>query len=131
MTLGRFSRCHVARVAGVVLALGFVMSSRLNAQGSTGTILGTVTDSSGAVIPKAAVQVKNIATGQVQQTPADSQGRYTIVELPIGNYEAQATASGFQTVVRTGITLTVGAQAVVDFSLAVGQTQQAVTVESQ
>ena len=56
MTLGRFSRCHVARVAGVVLALGFLMSSRLNAQGSTGTILGTVTDSSGAVIPKAAVR---------------------------------------------------------------------------
>ena len=131
MTLESCGRARFACVAGVLLALGFVMSSRLNAQGSTGAILGTVTDSSGAVIPKASVQVKNIATGQVQQTPADSQGRYTIVELPIGNYEAQASAPGFQTVVRTGITLTVGAQSVVDFSLTVGQTQQAVTVESQ
>jgi hypothetical protein len=75
--------------------------------------------------------VKNVATGQVQQTPADAQGRYSIVELPIGSYEAQASAPGFQTLVHTGITLTVGAQSVVDFSLTVGQTQQAVTVESQ
>jgi outer membrane receptor protein involved in Fe transport len=114
-----------------VLAFGFVMSGRLNAQGATGAVSGTVTDPSGAAIPRASVQVKNIATGQVQQTPADAQGRYSIVELPVGNYEAQATAPGFQTVVHTGITLTVGAQSVVDFSLAVGQTQQAVTVESQ
>jgi outer membrane receptor protein involved in Fe transport len=116
---------------GLVLAFGFVMSGRLNAQGATGAVSGTVTDPSGAAIPRASVQVKNIATGQVQQTPADAQGRYSIVELPVGNYEAQATAPGFQTVVHTGITLTVGAQSVVDFSLAVGQTQQAVTVESQ
>src|SRR5512146_1262007 len=131
MTFDAWGRGRRACVAGVLLAFGFAMSSRLSAQGSTGAISGTVTDSSGAVVPKASVQVKNIATGQVQQAPADSQGRYTIVELPVGNYEAQASAPGFQTVVRTGITLTVGAQSVVDFSLTVGQTQQAVTVESQ
>src|SRR6185503_10289075 len=118
-------------VTGALLAFGFVMSGRLNAQGSTGAVSGTVTDSSGAVIPKASVQVKNIATGQVQQTPADAQGRYSIAELPVGNYEAEASAPGFQTVIRPGITLTVGAQTVVDFSLMVGQTQQAVTVESK
>ena len=82
-------------VAGVLLALGFVMSSRLNAQGAT-SVSGTVTDSSGAVIPNASVQVKNIATGQVQQAPADTQGRYTIADLPIGNYEAQASARAFK-----------------------------------
>ena len=114
----------------MLLALGLISSSRLNAQGATSaSVLGTVTDSSGAVIPKASVQVKNIATGQVQQVPADAQGRYTIADLPVGNYEAQASAAGFQTTVRRGITLTVGAQSVVDFSLAVGQAQQTVTVE--
>jgi len=108
------------------------MSSRLNAQGgSSASVLGTVTDSSGAVIPKASVQVKNIATGQVQQAPSDAQGRYTIADLSIGNYEVLASATGFQTVVRRVITLTVGAQSVVDFSLPVGQSQQTVTVESQ
>jgi outer membrane receptor protein involved in Fe transport len=88
-------------------------------------------DSTGAVIPKASVQVKNTETGQVQQAPSDALGRYTILNLPIGNYEVQASAPGFQTVVRRGITLTVGAQSVVDFSLTVGQSEQAVTVESQ
>ena len=131
MTLKSSCRARLACGLGALLAFGFFTSGRLNAQGSTGAVSGTVTDSSGAVIPKASVQVKNVATGQVQQVPADPQGRYSIVELPVGNYEAQATAPGFQTVVHTGITLTVGAQTVVDFSLMVGQTQQAVTVESQ
>jgi hypothetical protein len=131
MSLGSCGRGLLA-CAGVLLALGFVMPSRLNAQGAaSASVLGTVSDSTGAVIPKAAIQVKNIDTGQVQQSSSDSQGRYTTVNLAIGNYEVQASAPGFQTVLRRGITLTVGAQSVVDFSLAVGQSQQAVTVESQ
>jgi hypothetical protein len=88
-------------------------------------------DSAGAVVPNASIEVKNIGTGQVRQAPTDAQGRYTIADLPIGNYEAQASAQGFQTTVRRGITLTVGAQAVVDFSLSIGQTQQTVTVEAE
>ena len=129
----RLNNCCRGRVAGVVvmlLAFAFVLPSRLNAQGTTSaSVLGTVTDSSGAVIPKASVQVKNVATGRVQQAPTDAQGRYTIADLPIGSYEAEASAPGFQTIVRRGITLTVGAQSVVDFSMAVGQAQQTVTVE--
>jgi Carboxypeptidase regulatory-like domain/TonB dependent receptor len=127
-----YCRGRVARVAGMLLAVGLVLSSRLHAQGVTsGSVLGTVTDSAGAVVPNASVQVKNIATGQVQQVQTDGQGRYTIADLPIGNYEAQASAPGFQTIVRPGITLTVGAQAVVDFSLSVGQAQQTVTVQAE
>jgi hypothetical protein len=131
MRLDSYCRGRLACVAGVLLALGVVMSSRLNAQGTSASVLGTVMDSTGAVIPKASVQVKNTETGQVQQAPSDALGRYTILNLPIGNYEVQASAPGFQTVVRRGITLTVGAQSVVDFSLTVGQSEQAVTVESQ
>ena len=66
--LDNCSRGRVAGVAGVLLALGLVMSSRLNAQGATSaTVLGTVTDSAGAVVPNASVQVKNVATAQAQQ----------------------------------------------------------------
>jgi hypothetical protein len=109
-----------------------VIANRMNAQGSTNaSVLGTVADSSGAVIPNASVQVKNVATGQSRQTPTDAQGRYTIADLPVGSYEAQASAQGFQTEIRRGITLTVGAQTVVDFSLPVGQAQQTVTVDAQ
>ncbi|HEY7389944.1 MAG TPA: carboxypeptidase regulatory-like domain-containing protein, partial [Bryobacteraceae bacterium] len=119
-------------IAGMVLALAFASAGRLHAQGVTsGTVLGTVTDSAGAVVPNASVQVKNTATGQTQQVQTDAQGRYTVPDLPIGNYEAQASAQGFRTTLRTGITLTVGAQAVVDFSLSLGQSQQTVTVEAE
>jgi hypothetical protein len=126
------SRGKAALAACSLLAIGLVTPNRLNAQGSTNaSVLGTVTDSSGAVIPSASVQVKNVATGQARQTPTDAQGRYTIADLPVGSYEAQASAQGFQTEIRRGVTLTVGAQTVVDFSLPVGQAQQTVTVDAQ
>ena len=113
-----------------LLAFGLTCN-RAAAQGTSATLLGTVKDSSGAVIANASVQIKNTGTGQTQQVPTDAQGRYTIADLPIGNYEAQASAPGFQTVVRRAITLTVGSQSVADFSLPVGQAQQTVTVEGQ
>src|SRR5579872_4289935 len=132
MTSTNFFHGHAARVVCLMLGLGLALTGRLNAQGVTSaTLLGTVTDSGGAVVPNASIEVKNAGTGQVQQVRTDAQGRYTIPDLPIGDYEAQAVAQGFQTTVRRGITLTVGAQAVVDFSLSVGQAQQTVTVEGQ
>ncbi len=109
--------------------VGCVSVTRLSAQVSTATILGTVTDSSGAAIPEAAIQVKNVGTGITQATASDAQGRYTVPDLGIGDYEVQALKTGFSTVVRKGITLTIGAQSVVDFSLPVGQQTQTVTVE--
>jgi hypothetical protein len=103
----------------------------LAAQGATATILATVTDSTGAVIPDVAIQVKNVGTGQPQTTQTDAAGRYNAPNLGIGEYEVQATREGFSTVVHKGITLTVGSQNVVDFSLAIGQAQQTVTVEGE
>jgi hypothetical protein len=132
MSFDSFLRGHAARVVGVMLSLGLALTGRLNAQGVTSaTLLGTVTDSGGAVIPNASIQVKNVGTDQAQQVTTDAQGRYTVPDLPVGNYEAQASAQGFQTVVRRGITLTVGQQGVVDFSMMVGQSQQTITVEAQ
>jgi hypothetical protein len=110
--------------------LGGVSESRLNAQVATATILGTVADSSGATIPEAAIQVKNLGTGLTLSRTSDAQGRYTVPDLGIGDYEVQASKMGFSTVVRKGITLTIGAQDVVDFSLPVGQQSQTVTVEA-
>ena len=101
--------------------------SRLDAQ-ATAAISGTVTDSSGAAIADAAVQVKNSGTGITQTTTSDAQGRFRMPELIIGAYEVQASKTGFSTVVHRGITLTVGAQPVVDFQLPVGQQTQTVTV---
>jgi hypothetical protein len=130
MNYNVYRRNAVTRIASVVLALGLALSGRMGAQGNSASLSGTVTDSSGAAVPNASVQIKNLGTGQVQQAPANAQGRYTAADIPIGDYEAQVSAPGFQTVVRRGIALTVGAQAVVDFSLAVGQSQQTVTVDA-
>ena len=130
------SKTRSVRFAGILFTIfligfGGVGVNRLQAQGTTATILGTVTDASGAAIPEAAVQVRNVATGSTQATTSDAQGRFTAPDLGIGAYEVQASRMGFSTVVHKGITLTVGSQAVVDFSLPVGQQTQTVTVESQ
>ena len=98
---------------------------------TTGTISGVVTDASGAIVAGAKIDVKNIETGALRTAVSDAQGRYTAAELQIGEYEVQAAISGFQTVVHKGVTLNVGGQSVVDFSLPVGQTQQTLTVEAQ
>ncbi len=132
MTSDGFFRSRTACVAAMMLSLGLALTGRLNAQGVTSaTLLGTVTDPAGAAILNASIQVKNVGTAQTQQVTTDGQGRYTVADLPVGDYEAQATAQGFQTLVRRGITLTVGQQAVVDFPMMVGQSQQTVTVDAQ
>ena len=59
----------------------------LAAQGTTGTILGTVTDSSGGAVPDANVQVTNAGTGATQTIAADAQGRYRAPDLPVGEYQ--------------------------------------------
>ncbi len=123
------------RCAWVLAAMLFGLCGlgvvRLAAQGATATMLGTVTDASGAAVPDAMVQVKNVATGIAQSATSDAQGRFRLPDLGVGDYEVQASKMGFQTSVHRGITLAVGSQTVVDFSLQVGQQQQTVTVEGQ
>jgi hypothetical protein len=114
-----------------LLMLGWMGVQHLQAQATTATVLGTVTDPSGAAVGDAAVQVKNVGTGIAQTTTSDSAGRFRVPDLGLGDYEVQASKPGFQTVVHKGITLTVGSESVVDFSLQVGQQQQTVTVEGQ
>lgn len=103
----------------------------LPAQTTTAIISGTVTDASGAVVAGAKVDVRNVGTGITRSTTSNGQGRYRVPELLIGDYEVQASQAGFQTVLRKGITVTVGSEAVIDLSLPVGQAQQTVTVEAQ
>ncbi len=117
-----------------LLSLLFVLSTtqvHLFAQGATATILGTVADTTGAVVPDVAIQIRNTETGGTQNVTTDAQGRYRVPDLGIGNYAVQATKQGFQTVLRPGIVLTVGAETVVDVTLTVGQAQQTVTVEGE
>ena len=122
---------YFSNTVGVLLMLVLTIVAA-HAQGTaTGTILGTVNDPSGAIVGGASVQVRNLGTGLTRTTMTDDQGRYRVPELNIGEYEVSATLPGFQTAVRTGITLTVGAQLVVDFQLNVGQQAETVLVNEQ
>src|SRR6516225_4254008 len=112
------------------LVIGLTLA-RLEAQTQNAAISGTVTDATGAVLAGAAVQARNVGTGISQSAMSDEQGRFRMPDLQIGDYEVQAARSGFQTVVHKGITLNVGSQLVVDFTLPVGQAQQTVTVQGE
>ncbi len=116
------------RIVGllVILSGGIAL-----AQVTTGTILGTVKDSTGAVLPEAQVIVLNEATGISRTVQTDAEGRYSALSLSLGSYRVTATHEGFQTIARTGIVLTVGREAVVDISLAVGSVSQTVEVTGE
>ncbi len=98
------------------------------AQVTTATIIGTVKDTTGAFIPGASITIKNLDTGITRTLVSDDQGRYHAPNLSLGNYEVQASLAGFQTEVRSGVVLTVGREAVIDFSLKVGEITEKVTV---
>jgi hypothetical protein len=114
-----------------VLLIGLILGGLVCAQVSTGTISGVVQDASGAAIPGAMVTVKNVDTGATRALTTDAGGRYLAPDLPIGNYEVTGQQSGFQTEVRSGITLTVGREAVVNLGLRVGQVNERVLVTGE
>lgn len=109
-------------LAIVVLALlSFGMPDAAWAQaGATGTISGTVTDGSGGVLPGATVVVTNTETSISRTLQVDHEGRYSASNLPPGPYEVTASMDGFVTVARSGMRLTIGREAIVDFGLKVG-----------
>jgi hypothetical protein len=97
------------------------------AQAETGQITGTVTDATGAVVPNAAVEVKNVATGTIRTTTATSDGTYLIPNLPAATYEVLISAPGFSSIKKT-LTVTVGSKVGFDASLKVGTTTTTVEV---
>jgi hypothetical protein len=119
----------IFRLAFLILLCGLA-TAPLAAQ-STASILGAVTDSSGAAVPEASIRATNIGTGAMQVTTSDSGGRYRLSNLVVGQYDVQTEKSGFQTVLHKKIELTVGGETVVDFALPVGQLTQTVTVEGE
>src|SRR6202162_6243174 len=115
-----------------VLLIGVILGGLVaSAQVSTGTISGVVQDQSGASIAGAMVDIRNLATGAVRTVTSDAGGRYIAPDLSLGSYEVQGQQSGFQTEVRSGITLTVGRESVVNLALKVGQISDKVTITAE
>jgi len=113
----------------LLLVLGLV--SPVFAQLPTGTILGTVRDSAAAVVPGATVTATNADTGLSRTTFTSGNGTYLLAALPVGRYEVRAALDGFRTAVRSGVTLAVTQEAVVNFTLEVGQLSETVSVTAE
>ncbi|MBV8897494.1 MAG: TonB-dependent receptor [Acidobacteriaceae bacterium] len=115
----------------VLLALLLATCALLRGQIGTGTISGSVTDVSGAVVGAAALTITNTQTGVATPLVSNAQGRYTAPDLNVGRYDVQVTVQGFQTQVKQGIELTVGSNVVVDFSLKLGRVSETVKVQAE
>src|ERR1700756_4532351 len=107
--------------ARIFLVFVLLAAVSLSAQTFRGTILGTVTDPSGAVVSGATVMVKNTGTGLERSTQTSGDGSYSLPELPIGTYNVTVTQSGFQMFVAKGVTVDVATERRVDASLKTGE----------
>jgi len=115
------------KTPSLVVALALLFCAAAWAQDAA-TIVGTVTDPSGAVIPNAKVTVSNPEKGFTRDLVTNTAGEYVAPKVPIGDYIVSAEVTGFQKLVRSGIALAVGQTLRVDLQLQVGQRTQEVTV---
>ncbi|MBZ5505477.1 MAG: carboxypeptidase regulatory-like domain-containing protein [Acidobacteriia bacterium] len=102
----------------------------LPGQDATGRIVGTVTDSSGAVIPGAHVVVTNPATHVSRETETDGSGAYQVLSLPIGDYTVSADRKGFNPITTSSSKLEINQSLKIDITLEIGTKTEVVTVES-
>lgn len=111
-------------ILAIILLTAFPSFAQIN----QGEILGTVSDTSGAVIPNAAVVITNIQTNVSTKVSTDSAGAYALPDIAPGGYSVQVSLKGFQTVVHSGVEVGVGEQVRIDVVLNPGTAVQTVTV---
>jgi hypothetical protein len=114
---------------GFRIAAGVMLFSTLGlAQLDRGTITGTVTDASGAVVPGSKITIKNRATNATYQTVSTGAGDYTAANLPSGAYDLTFEATGLQHLVRSNVVVSVSETIRIDVSLEVGGSTETITV---
>jgi len=120
--------CAKLFLMGLVMALGATSAS---AQTFRGSILGTVTDTSGASVAGAKVTVHNVDTGVDRTTETTTDGGYLVPELPIGTYDVTIEKSGFQKSVTTGVKVDVSVERRVDAALKAGAVAERIVVTAE
>jgi len=111
-------------VGGAIL----LVSPSALAQADRGSITGVVSDTTGAVIPDAAVSATNVATGVMYNVPTSNLGLYTILNLPLGKYAVTFRKDGFQSIDRSNITVSTAQVVQLDVKMSVGAETQVMTV---
>src|SRR5581483_1445529 len=123
----RRNRRWLVEMFVLLLFLGLFVAQ---ASAQQATIVGTVTDPSGAAVPNAKVTITQLETGTVRNIVTNSDGQYIAPDLGIGHYTLKVDATGFKRVEQSNITLAVGDRNRYDFKLEIGSAQEQVTVEA-
>lgn len=123
----KFKRWLVGTVSLAMIVMSLAPLT-LAAQQPTGAIEGSVTDPQGAVVSKAKVSARNLATGLTRSVNAGEDGHYSLLQLPPGNYEVKVTGEGFKTTVVSNVKIEVGANVPLDIKMEVGGASETVTV---
>ncbi len=97
----------------------------------TASLQGTITDSTGAVIPNAAITLTNTATQVVRKTTSDGSGLYSFPNTAIGTYSLGVTVAGFQSYKQTNIVLEVGSSIAVNVKMTIGEATQQIEVKAE
>jgi Carboxypeptidase regulatory-like domain/TonB dependent receptor len=134
--LGGAMKTSRRRGVGIALMCAAMVVMALSApagraQTFRGSILGTVTDSSGAAIVNAKVTIRNVDTGVERSTETTADGGYIVPELPVGTYDIIAEMTGFEKTKVTGVTVVVAAERRVDMTLKAGAVNQQVVVTGE
>ncbi len=119
------------RLLQLLLGLAWLAPSLAGAQSIYGTIVGTVTDTSGAVVPGASILVTRLATGELRTFVTDQQGSYRASNLSPGEYVVQAELTGFKVARRPRVIVEVGQTPRLDFALEVGKAEEVVQVVAE
>ena len=106
------------------------MGTRLHAQVLYGSVVGTVTDQNGAVVPGATITITNVRTGQIREALSDDAGYYSILNVLEGTYDLSVKMTGFRTYLEKGIVVSINMVRRVNLSLQLGSVSESVTVEA-
>ncbi len=119
------------RLAGVFLTAALIFAATASAQtAGTGSIQGTISDPTGAVVQNASITLTNTATGVQHKAATGSDGLYSFPNMPIGDYTLDVSAAGFEHYTQARIVLEVGSSIAINASLTVGATSQKVEVQA-
>src|SRR5712692_7487862 len=107
-----------------------VLGISSQAFGQNATVVGTITDPSGAAVANATITITHVETGKVFHLTSSSDGQYAAPDLPIGHYNIKVEAAGFKAAEQKGVVLQVGDRARLDYQMSMGGASETVTVEA-
>ncbi|MGA9568446.1 MAG: carboxypeptidase regulatory-like domain-containing protein, partial [Candidatus Acidiferrales bacterium] len=126
-------RVLISFTCAIVLAACLLLAdptAHAQGVGASGSVSGTVTDPSGAVVPKGSITAQDVSRGIRLTADVDSNGQYRFSNLSPGTYDLTAQIAGFQSQIQKGIVITVGQAATLDFHLQVATTSSVVEVSA-